>query len=493
MLLKKNDKISKKYDVIVIGSGLAGLTAANKLAMDGRSVLLLESHNKLGGFATWFRRPSSTGGEKHIFDISLHGFPYGMVKTCRRYWSKEIADCIERVPKIRFINPQFDIETDFTKEDYIRILVEKFNLSKEHVENFFKELREMNFYDDSSLKNKDLFQKYFPDRNDVVRFLLEPMAYANGSTLEDEAITFGIVFSNFMNKGAYIFRGGTDKLIGMMRDELLKNGVDIKLHTKVDEILIKDQKAQGVKIGDETVYSKCVISNSSLHGTIFKLCGEKNFSPSFIEKANKVRINTSSCQVFMGLKDGESIPHVGELLFYSDSATFNTEELLSPKAYSQTFSIYYPDMRPDLPPKYAIVSSINARYEDWAHLSKEEYEKRKEFLIENAITTLDKLIPGVKEKIDYVTASTPLTVERYTHHHFGSSFGTKFEGLEVSKEVTKEIEGLYHAGSVGIIMSGWLGAANYGVIQAHDLNLYLDSKNSTSLDTNSVNEENSYV
>ena len=474
MLLKKNDKITKNYDVVVVGSGLAGMTAANKLAMDGRSVLLLEAHNKLGGFATWFRRPASEG-ERHIFDISLHGFPYGMVKTCRRYWSKEIAACIERVPKIRFINPQFDIETDFTKEDYIGILVEKFGLDKDYVLGFFKELREMNFYDDSAQKNQDLFERYFKGRNDVVRFLLEPMAYANGSTLEDEAITFGIVFSNFMNKGAYIFRGGTDKLIGMMKDELLKNGVDIKLQTKVDKILIEDTKAVGVKIGDTTVHSRTVVSNSSLHGTIFSLCGKENFSPNFMEKAQKVRINTSSCQVFMGLKEGESIPHIGELIFYSDTKNFNTEDLLSPKAESQTFSIYYPDMRPELPQKYAIVSSINARYEDWVNLSKEEYEERKQYLIENAIKTFEKIVPGIREKIDYVTASSPLTVEKYTHHHFGSSFGTKFEGLEVSKEITNEVQGLYHSGSVGIIMSGWLGAANYGVIQAHELNLYLDS------------------
>ncbi|WP_372653143.1 FAD-dependent oxidoreductase, partial [Halobacteriovorax sp.] len=71
MLLKKKDQITKDYEVIIIGSGLAGMTAANKLARNGRSVLLLESHNKLGGFATWFKR--QTGD--HIFDVSLHGFP----------------------------------------------------------------------------------------------------------------------------------------------------------------------------------------------------------------------------------------------------------------------------------------------------------------------------------------------------------------------------------------------------------------------------------
>ncbi len=50
---------------------------------------------------------------------------------------------------------------------------------------------------------------------------MEPITYANGSTLEDPAITYGIVFSNFMSKGVYTFQGGTDRLIGLMHDELI--------------------------------------------------------------------------------------------------------------------------------------------------------------------------------------------------------------------------------------------------------------------------------
>ncbi len=70
---------NNQFNVVVIGSGLGGLTSANRLAKCGHSVLLLEHHHKLGGLATWFKRKG------HIFDVSLHGFPFGMVKTCRKY------------------------------------------------------------------------------------------------------------------------------------------------------------------------------------------------------------------------------------------------------------------------------------------------------------------------------------------------------------------------------------------------------------------------
>ena len=211
------------YDVVVIGSGLAGLTSANILARAGYSVLLLEHHYQLGGMATWFKR---AGG--HIFDISLHGFPIGMIKSCRKYWTQEIADSIVQLKGIRFENPQFSLTTTFNREDFTKLLIEKFQVPGETVQKFFDTARAMNHFDAEAKKTRQLFDEFFPGRSDVVRLLMEPITYANGSTLEDPALTYGIVFSNFMSKGVFTFEGGTDKLVTEMKAELEKNGVDLR-------------------------------------------------------------------------------------------------------------------------------------------------------------------------------------------------------------------------------------------------------------------------
>jgi phytoene dehydrogenase-like protein len=130
--------------------------------------------------------------------------------------------------------------------------------------------------------------------------------------------------------------------------------------------------------------------------------------------------------------------------------------------------VYYPDTRPG-GDRYTIVVSLNARYVDWQSLSEAEYEQEKQRLIDESIAALERYIPGVGAKIDWKEAATPRTIERYTTHFGGTSFGTKFEGLKVSMDLPEQLPGLFHAGSVGIIMSGWLGTINYGVIVANKI------------------------
>jgi phytoene dehydrogenase-like protein len=456
------------YDVVVIGSGLGGLTSANILARQGYSVLLLEHHYQLGGMATWFKRRNG-----HIFDISLHGFPHGMIKSCRKYWTQEIADSIVQLKGVRFENPQFSLQTSFDRKDFTDLLTNKFGIEEERVTAFFNKARGMNFYDEQELTTRELFEEFFPGRDDVVRLLMEPITYANGSTLEDPAITYGIVFSNFMAKGVYTFEGGTDKLITLMKDELIRNGVDLRIRTLVEKIEVDSEgNVDGVIVNGRRIGCNVVVSNANLKTTILKMVGEDHFDQTFVDEAKAVRLNSSSCQVYMAMKPGVGFDNCGDLLFHSEHSGFDIDAILSKDVSSRTFSFYYPDMRPGSD-RHLIVSSTNANYSDWADLSEEEYQAEKKHLCETTLDCLEQYVPGVRDKLDHIEAATPRTFEHYTKHIAGSSFGTKFEGLGVSKDLPNQIGGLFHAGSVGIIMSGWLGAVNYGVIVSNDVDKYL--------------------
>lgn len=118
---------------------------------------------------------------------------------------------------------------------------------------------------------------------------------------------------------------------------------------------------------------------------------------------------------------------------------------------------------------------MNSRYDDWAALDDIHYQEEKKAMINRSIFDLERYLPGVSAKIDWAEAATPRTFNTYTLHTRGTSFGTKFEGLDISRSIFREVAGLFHVGSVGIIMSGWLGAINYGVIVSNDVDLYLRS------------------
>jgi phytoene dehydrogenase-like protein len=259
-----------------------------------------------------------------------------------------------------------------------------------------------------------------------------------------------------------------------MDREMRQNGVDVRTRCAVDKIQVAGRRVAGVTIRGRQIAARAVVSNANLLGTILNLVGPEHWNADFLEQARAVRLNNSSTQVYMALKPDALIDEsqCGDLLFSSTAPKFRSDLLLSRSITSRTFSFYYPKTRPGLD-RCVIVASTNANYRDWAELAKDDYQAGKRDLIEDTLHAVEKYVPDIRRRIDLVEAATPLTFERYTWHLNGASFGTKFEGLAVSRALPEQIAGLYHAGSVGIIMSGWLGALNYGVIVANDVDAFL--------------------
>jgi phytoene dehydrogenase-like protein len=398
-----------------------------------------------------------------------------MKKTCRKYWSQAIADRVVRLDGIRFDNPQFAFDTEFTREDFTSKLVDVLRVPRTAVMAFYDELARMDFHAETGETTGELFERHFPGRNEVHRLLLEPISYANGSTLDDPAISYGIVFGNFMKDGVYTFEGGTDKLVRDMKAELLARGVDVFTRVQVERILVEHGRVTGVRANGRHIDCDAVVSNASLRSTVLDLVGSEHFSPEFAARVERVRLNTSSTQVYLGVRAGESIPFVTDLLFTSTRPTFSSEALCDHVGESVTFSFYYPKTRPGGGDRFTIVGSRNARWGDWAGLEPTAYEREKQRLVDDTLARLDRYVPGAAAKIDHAEAATPRTFHFYTQSPSGTSFGTKFEGLRPSMTLHENVKGLHHAGSVGIIMSGWLGAANYGAIVANQVDAWLCS------------------
>jgi len=125
-----------QYDVIIIGAGLGGLTAGAKLAKEGKSVLLLEQHDRPGGCATTFKRKDFT------MEVGLHemdGLHPGDMKN-RIFADLGISERVEFLPVpefYRFNNERNDLVIPHDPEEAKAILKSHFPDQEKGIDDYF--------------------------------------------------------------------------------------------------------------------------------------------------------------------------------------------------------------------------------------------------------------------------------------------------------------------------------------------------------------------
>lgn len=314
----------EKYDFIIIGAGMGGLSAANFLAKYNKKVLVLEKHNIPGGLITSFAR-----NNVH-FDLGIHGLyelkEFQTIPQFLEYWG---APRIETVPCRGDMNCYIDgkkhvFRHGSIKEDFKREFPENGN----DIEKLFNIMEAINTemfsgteapeppYDMNlfqlirfgmkSKKQKSIFMKY---GNKNVKIILDK--FTDSEELKSAVYSYcpyPMVFMAFAYQWG-VFSNNEYPKEGMQAipnaavTSLNQMGGVLKLSTEVTEILVKDGSAYGIrtKAGDE--YHGKVISNASPQYTYNWIKAEekcvKRMQHAIVDK----KIFPSICALFISVDD----------------------------------------------------------------------------------------------------------------------------------------------------------------------------------------------
>ena len=455
-------KDTNEFDAIIIGSGLGGLSCAAAFARQGFKALVVEQHDKPGGFATAFSRP---GG--FLFDVSLHSTTVGERNGVRNLINgfPEITE-VEFLPHpslFRAIYPDYDIRVPQRDLNaYIGILNNLFPQDREAIAGIFADMQGL---------AQDIGRLSAARGNvDMSRFAVDfpSLARFNGKTWGEMLETrvknpklqavisgqwgyyglppsklscfyYALPFIGYLTGGGYYPKGRSQDISNALAKYIEAHGGKILLRSRVDRVLLKDGAASGVATADGKQFkSRVVVSNTNPFDLFKKMIGDGQVLAGEEAKWKSYSVSLSCFQVFLGLKkdlvrelgvtDSEIFlePSYDPETGYAGALKGDVEHGgIGISLYDNIYHGYSPGGKNTVGlltlQGYGPWEKFETDYEAG---NKEEYRKAKERMADILIERVEKaLLPGLSAAIEVRDASTPLTVLRYTGHHRGAIYG----------------------------------------------------------------------
>jgi phytoene dehydrogenase-like protein len=268
----------------------------------------------------------------------------------------------------------------------------------------------------------------------------------------------------------------------ILAENFRKLGGDLKLKSCVDRIITRNGAAVGVLCKNTVYEADCVISAGDYKKTFLKLLDDKTLVPQALRSSIEgAPVSESYFTVYLGLNISNSElgkyiknPHVfiydnkpGCDIYNSEDSEFfsrTTAEIFSP-------SLLNPEHAPE--GKSSLMLQTKAPYRwmnNWGGGDREAYRQLKEKAADAMIDNATRLIPGLKEYIDYRDSATPLTYERFTHNTDGASSAwswnpkKQFFKSAISVNVETPVKNLY-IGSCWALQIGGVPGAIYAAYQ----------------------------
>ncbi len=495
-----------KYQTIVIGGGLAGLTAAATLTKFGKKVLLLEQHHKPGGCATTFKRGD------FIIEVGLHEMS-GMVKNGNL---RNVFKMLEADKHIQFEQvPEFyGVVSD--KEDFVfphgfeaatKALIDRYPDEKKGLKKFIKLIagirKEAHSLPRSPLKRKliyPLMPLLYPNLVEATRHtvaswlnkhisnenakldLVAHIAYWGDDPFTLSMFYFGLPFAGFIESGGYFIKGGSQQLSSYLATYIEKHGGTVLLGKKVEKIITDNGQATGVTFRDSfdeskepvTVTCDNVVANCAI--PLVPTLLNEPYASNLKQMIGAHPTSTSLLCMYLGFKqkvDAVGVKYYSNFIQGDDVKSLKDVHPNQLGDWSKRSFIFvdYEKIDAGLAPRdkaAGVICSV-AYLKNWEGLSEEEYKAKKEEVAQVLLQRLDEKFPGIRESIEYYEVSTPKTIKRYTSNPGGAVYGfAQTKQLTGSKRFRNNflIPNLYFAsawafpggGFEGSIMAGFLAA-----------------------------------
>jgi phytoene desaturase len=442
----RGDSAHDSYDVVVVGSGLGGITAAALLARSGRRVLVVERHDRLGGYAHAFSR------RKNWFDSAVHliagGEPAAAGNRGMLPLLLDLLGVADRCqfhrlePFYRAVFPGFQLDVP-TGPGFLEAHAELFpeeRVGLRRVQRLSTMLTREVQRTPADLPSAELPDAGLPlvhqYRGATVsevfdRYLRDPKLKALLGTLwpylgvPPSRAAFDMwapMLMTYLDFGVYYCAGSFQRLVDAIGAAVTEHGGELLLRTTVRRILAEHGRVTGVVLDNgQQIAAPVVISNADPIQTFEELVGADQADGEYVTRLRTLRPSLSAAVMFLATDlDLEQAKLAHETFMYGHWDHDETYRRMLSGAVP-ALAVTVPTLSdPSLAPgRHHLVTVTTLLPYDavtsWRR-SKPLYERL-------MLDKLDELIPGIREHTMFAEGGTPRTMERYTLNLKGAIYG----------------------------------------------------------------------
>jgi all-trans-retinol 13,14-reductase len=475
-----------EYDVIVVGSGIGGLTCGSLLSKMGYRVLVLEQHHQVGGYCSSFARKGFifNAGVEDVSGLWERGpVTYLLRELGLRKEDMFVRNTAEYVFRGRRIRAG-------SLEEFMELLSDMFPDERENIRAFFDDAKRAyeecymdtqttgaplppeliskvfggrklhdyprehpHFYDWINKTFREKLDEHF--RNEDLKALLCALLGYIGTTPEKAPASSALTACvSYYIHGGYFPKGGAQRFAEGLRDFIVGHGGTVLTGHRVDRILVEGGRVIGARVGDRIFKAPVVVSNVNARTTFLELIERSHLSKDFTEYIEGLKMSPSCFMVFLGVDmDLSGYPTLIKNMDegYEIVINSNADRSLAPEGCS------------------SVTLLTSASYDDFPERGTEAYARKKRELSRALIKKAEGIIPDLSRHIVVEDAATPKTFEKYTSvprgaiYVFDQSIGVKRPCFKTP------IKGLYLAGASTFPGGGIEAVVISGIICAHDI------------------------